>query len=169
MGLEALETRLLLSHDLLGSAPDPPVSPGSLAEQGAASQLSYSAPSGNGPDQLVLRYNSGAGELEILDGGTSSVLTSQALATTSDVLITGADDTDTTDETDTLTIDFAEAFSIGVEFRGGLGGADSLIIVGGTFTTVTYEAAGADSGSVDFDGMAVAYSGLEPVTEAAML
>jgi len=172
--LEALEQRLLLSHDLLQPLPDAPQDAGGAGDSAGGeaplepTQLLYTAPSGNGPDRLLLRYDSDSGDLEILDADTSDVLASQALLETSDVLVVGADDTDTTDETDTLTVDFTGAFSMGIEFRGGTGGADSLVIEGGSFTTVTYEATGPGAGGIDFDGDGITYTGLEPVLDESV-
>ena len=211
---EALEPRILLSQDLLGTAQDDSATPtgepfdapalvcegglvsGEALDPGlacpircdgecfsptaglaaaevcdallAATQFSYTAPSGNGPDGFALRYDSGSGLLEIVDSGTGSVLASQALADTTDVLIVGADDTPTTDESDTLTIDFADSFSIDVEFRGGAEGADRLLIQGGTFAAVIYKATGSGSGMIDLDGVTVTYSGLEPVSDESV-
>ena len=180
---EALEPRVLLSRDLLVTAQDDSAAPaggpfeapalvfegGVVSTEAAeprhtlsgATRFSYAAPSGNGPDAFTLRYDSGSGLLEIVDTGTSSVLASQALADTTDVLIVGADDTPTTDESDTLTIDFADPFRIDVEFRGGAEGADRLLIQGGTFAAVIYKATGGGSGTIDLDGVTVTYSGLD--------
>ena len=115
---EALEPRILLSQDLLGTAQDDSATPtgepfdapalvcegglvsGEALDPGlacpircdgecfsptaglaaaevcdgllAATQFSYTAPSGNGPDGFALRYDSGSGLLEIVDSGTGS-------------------------------------------------------------------------------------------------
>jgi hypothetical protein len=148
--------------DFITEVSPAPAREGCQAATGAT-QFSYAAPSGNGPDQLILRYNSGSGELEIVDVVTSSVLASQALADTTDVLVAGADA-----ENDTLTIDFTTAFTIDVEFRGGAGGTDRLVIQGGSFAAVVYKATGAGAGAIDFDSLTVTYSGLEPIADGSV-
>nr|HQH70537.1 LEPR-XLL domain-containing protein [bacterium] len=44
-------------------------------------------------------------------------------------------------------------------------GMDSLVLEGGTFNQVRYEADGAGSGSIGLDGLRIAYTGLEPITD----
>ncbi|HPP02057.1 MAG TPA: calcium-binding protein, partial [bacterium] len=45
------------------------------------------------------------------------------------------------------------------------GGEDRLVLAGGTFDSAAYEADGADSGSIDLDGLLIKYTGLEPITD----
>jgi hypothetical protein len=92
-----------------------------------SSPLTYTAPTGNGPHDMRLRVN--GTNLELLDNGV--VVRSQPLATTSAVVITGADD-----EPDSLTLDnrFGGRFGVpsGIHFDGGQGGGNTLQLLGTT-------------------------------------
>ncbi len=46
--------------------------------------------------------------------------------------------------------------------EGGDAGFDTLVVDGGTYSTLTYDATGPDSGAIDLDGEVIAYSGMEP-------
>ena len=50
---------------------------------------------------------------------------------------------------------------------GGPRGFDSLVIEGGDFDQVIYQATGPDSGTIDFGAMRVTYAGLEPISDNA--
>ncbi|TWT94191.1 dockerin type I domain-containing protein [Neorhodopirellula pilleata] len=49
-------------------------------------------------------------------------------------------------------------------YDGGVGGNDSLRIVNGTATTMTFNAFNANDGEIDIDGALISYTGLEPIT-----
>jgi V8-like Glu-specific endopeptidase len=90
-----------------------------------AALLTYTAPVGNGADDLLLRRNGAS--LELLDNG--AVVRSRPLAGTTAVQITGADG-----EPDTLTIDntFGGLVVVpgGIRFDGGAGGGNTLVLLG---------------------------------------
>ncbi len=48
---------------------------------------------------------------------------------------------------------------------GGAGGFDSLVLAGGPYNTVDYQATDAHSGTIVVDGAIIAYAGLEPLTQ----
>jgi hypothetical protein len=50
---------------------------------------------------------------------------------------------------------------------GGAGGFDSMVLSGGTFSTVEYLATGPQSGFIVRDGAVLAYDGLEPITDTS--
>ncbi|WP_428673984.1 LEPR-XLL domain-containing protein, partial [Roseibium sp.] len=52
---------------------------------------------------------------------------------------------------------------------GNTAGYDSLVLNGGIYDTVTYEATGPDSGTIDLDGRLLTYAGLEPITDTAVV
>ncbi len=67
---------------------------------------------------------------------------------------------------DTLTVDYANSDPIpagGIDYDGGAGGSDTLIVGGGDFGTIEKTFTGVDSGNVDLDGSVITYTGLEPV------
>lgn len=71
---------------------------------------------------------------------------------------------------DTLTVNFGSGDPVptgGITYTGSgqVVAGDGLVIEGGSFTTVTYTMDGTDSGTVDLDGSAITFTGLEPVTD----
>jgi hypothetical protein len=118
--------------------------------------LTYTAPSGSGAVNLLLRLDGGT--LELLANNT--LLRTASLARTTGVVITGADN-----QPDTLTIDndFGGPISVrdGIRFDGGAGGGNALTIL---------DTAGADSvtltpTSATFNGVeAVAFANVQSVT-----
>jgi hypothetical protein len=131
----------------------------------ASKALVFTAPSGNGADTMILQLNGTT--LEILDNG--SVVASQALARTSSVTITGANN-----ENDSLTVDysFGGFFSVtgGVSFAGGTAAFDQLSVVGTGATSGTDIPSGTTvgSGSMLINGSAITYSGLESTVVSSM-
>ncbi|MBL8793530.1 MAG: Ig-like domain repeat protein, partial [Planctomycetia bacterium] len=114
---------------------------------------------------FTLRVNGGI--LEVFDG--TSVIASQTLATTPNVVIHGSANTD-----DTLILDLDSGFTGSITFHGGAGGNDAIQLEnGGTFTTVQHvldATFGAGSitltgGNQDYSGFAINYTGLEPVMD----
>ncbi|NLF73514.1 MAG: cadherin-like domain-containing protein, partial [Candidatus Anammoximicrobium sp.] len=126
--------------------------------------LRYTAPAG-GANQITLRKN--GTDLEIVRDADAQVLASKPLADTTIVIVTGADAAD-----DQLTVDLAAGgfFSLagGVDFSGGAGGHDTLVL-SGSVTTVRYDATGASDGFVTAEtetgALPIAYTGLEPIVD----
>ncbi|WP_083904823.1 dockerin type I domain-containing protein [Rhodopirellula sp. SWK7] len=72
------------------------------------------------------------------------------------------------DGDDVLRLDFTNGSPLpagGIAFDGGIGGNDSMEIVNGTASTVTHTFLNANDGSVDIDGAAITYVGLEPILD----
>ncbi len=68
---------------------------------------------------------------------------------------------------DTLIVDFSTGNPIptsGLEFHGGVGGNDSLQMIGGNFADVTYNFTNANDGTIILDGSTIYYTGLEPIS-----
>jgi hypothetical protein len=130
-------------------------------------QLNYTAPFGNGPDDLVLRHADGL--LQLWDNGV--LVASPALADTASVVITGANGED-----DQLTIDYAVGgfFSIsdGITFTNvdGVAGTDRLSIVGDGVVSGSYlpSATVPGSGTVTVGGTAVTLAGVEQVAVSGL-
>ena len=72
---------------------------------------------------------------------------------------------------DVLTVNFSGGNIIpsgGITYNGGAGGNDSLVVTGGTTTTVTHSFTNANDGSVTLAGAiagTITYTGLEPITD----
>ena len=161
---EPLESRLLLSADLIGDVPQEPGATPALHD----TVFRFDAPANAAADSYTLRFNAGSGDLELLDGTT--VVASQSLTATTEVVINGEDGWD-----DSLTLDFGFGgfFSVsdGITYNGGSDGIDGLSVVGGAFTTVTHTATTTGpgrSGEIVYEdginpALAISYTGLEPL------
>ena len=112
-----------------------------------------------GPTDLVLSLQ--ADHVRLHDILSSIEIAAAPIATTSEVIITAADDVD-----DTLTIDFSGGeWTLPVTFHGGDAGFDTLAMRGGAFSSVVYTAESPDSGTISLDGLMVTYTGLEPIVD----
>jgi hypothetical protein len=115
--------------------------------------ISFTAPSGNGPDDLLLRRN--GSRLELFDNGV--LVRSQNLSSLTAATINGVNG-----ENDRLTVDFSAGglFSIpkGITFNNPpSAGTDRLIVVGtSAANTITMTA-----NSVTVDGSLISYNGVE--------
>ncbi|MFC1895392.1 LEPR-XLL domain-containing protein, partial [Thermodesulfobacteriota bacterium] len=58
-----------------------------------------------------------------------------------------------------------EGSSLSGTMDGGEGGFDTLVLDGGTYDSVIYNATGPDSGTIDRDGDVLTYAGLEPIAD----
>ena len=118
-----------------------------------------------GGDPPGFRLEIGEGEFRVVDSSSGQVLGSQSVTITSSIVVNGLDGTD-----EWLTIDFGSGDFAGIDgitFNGGAGGEDGLVTTGGVFSSVTYTATAPTDGTIDFDGLIVAYSGLEPIVDAS--
>jgi Domain of unknown function DUF11/GEVED domain len=75
-----------------------------------------------------------------------------------------------TDGNDNLTLDLSDGnpFPNGVTFNGGSQSGDPgdmITLIGAGITTVNYDFATADSGTIDVDGTRITYTGLEPIID----
>ena len=64
---------------------------------------------------------------------------------------------------------FSEDGSLSGVVEGGDAGFDSIVIDGGEYDTVTYETSSPDSGTIDLDSNVITYSGMEPITDTAIV
>jgi len=145
------------------------ISTPSNSEESSTNVWAFRALAGQNDLTLQLSVDD-ARVLELVDNSTSgAVLTRHSLVETSYVLIAGLDDVD-----DTLILDFNEGLScnLDIEFNGGVGGFDSLLLAGNNSLTADYTAIGTDSGIIRLsDGSAtatVSFTGLEPVTVSGL-
>jgi Ca2+-binding RTX toxin-like protein len=128
--------------------------------------LVFDAPIDNGPNTILLRRDGSI--LQVIDEATGQVVASRRLGSTIGIIINGA-----ANEDDQLTVDLKSGGLIlvpaGIQFNGGDGGNDVLIIAEADFATVTYAATGADNGSITFEAIEeiieIAYTGLEPIID----
>lgn len=150
----------LLAEEGLARAAGDPQSP--YPQLGEASPLTYDAPAHPGqPNRLTLRLN--GPDIELLDDASGVILRSRPLAATSAVLINGA----AGEVDDTLTVDFSGGLITvrdGINYDGGAGGFDSLVLHTGQAPQTTHTPTGAMSGALDVGGVQLAYANLEPVT-----
>ena len=114
-------------------------------------------------DAFTVKLNGSVIEVYRDTGAGSALFYSKHTSAVNKLTISGSSDDDT------LTVDFSGGNPIplnGLTYNGsGQASGDGLAITGGTFDTVTYLADGSDSGSVDFDGATITYTGLEPITD----
>ncbi len=76
---------------------------------------------------------------------------------------------DTLDGNDTLTVDYSGGPLVVINYNGGAGGNDALILTGGSPTTQTFNFTNEHDGGVEFiggdiSGAMISYTGLEPVS-----
>lgn len=102
--------------------------------------------------------------IEIFDNSRGIVLAGFALEGIDNVLVVGGDESN-----DTLTIDLSTPFSVpgGIQYVGGEGGYDKLVMLGCPELSVDYVDSGTDAGIITVSDEAVqtttvAFSGLEP-------
>jgi uncharacterized repeat protein (TIGR01451 family) len=109
--------------------------------------------------QLTLRRE--GDRLVIVDGRSRAVVASASASETQHVIIRGADESD-----DTLTVDLTNPFSLseGIDYDGGVGGWDSLVLMGGFVQHQTVRQTKYD-GVIDLDGLVLRFQNLEPITD----
>lgn len=120
----------------------------------------------NSAHDVRLRVASAGGTPQLQVVTSANVLLAQQnLAETSAVVITGGPGNDT------LTVDFAQPFSLPIAFDGGGGaGVNGLVIQGGTLTSTQFSTLGPDSGSIELKAgsstSTIIFSGVTPITDA---
>ncbi|MGY8771029.1 MAG: GEVED domain-containing protein [Pirellulales bacterium] len=134
--------------------------------------LEVDLPSGNGADDVTVRLNSG--NIEVYDNNGSSVITSSPLADTHAVIINGA-----AAEDDKVTVDYDTGgfFSLlgGIEFNGGTGGTDALIIQGTGATESEFASVDGTLGNASVltseagQRNLVAFNNIEPLSALGLL
>ena len=125
----------------------------------ASSILTYVASPATAETRITL-LRQGA-RLVIVDDGTRAILASELARDIRQVVVRGVDG----DHNDTLTVDFSGGLSLpgGIDFDGGIGGFDTLRIVGGSASAGRYSATNHSDGQIDVDGTEVRYRNLEPI------
>ena len=147
----------LIAHEaghLLGFAHDQKDGDGVLSQVAVPAKLEYTAEDG---ETLDLTLQLDGDQLQLVNNTDSSVVASQTLADTTKIVVAGAE------LDDKLTIDLSAPISVPIEFDGGMGGFDSLIIEGGNYQSVVYNVISPDSGTIWLDGVYLSYIGLEPI------
>jgi hypothetical protein len=119
------------------------------------------------PDALPVQLEGGEGDDTLVGPGVDSTwrvdgpdagrLANLAFAAVEN--LTGA-----ADNADTF--EFSAAGGISGLVDGGEGGDDALVLVDGTFEMVTFTSLGPELGTVERDGDVIAFTGLEPATDA---
>jgi uncharacterized repeat protein (TIGR01451 family) len=101
--------------------------------------------------------------LLLVDEHSQEVVASARAAGTDRVVIAGA----TGDRRDTLTLDLTEGITLagGIDFDGGAGGWDSLVLRGGRVRNQRMTQLTPHDGVVDLDGLILRYTNLEPITD----
>ena len=114
----------------------------------------------SGNDNITLKRVNGIIQYQV--AGAAGPIT---VSSTAPLVINGQDGNDT------LTIDYSGGNPIptgGLTFNGGnptVGPGDSLVITGGSATTVTHTFVNNSDGAVNIDGSIINYTGLEPITD----
>jgi len=115
-------------------------------------------------NDLTLRFDD-TGVFELLDNQQRETLIRRSATDVRDIVLYGTDAAD-----DILRVDLSASQRNGynIQYYGGEGGYDSLVIVGSPSLIVDYTAIGADSGTIVLSNgegcTTVSFSGLEPVT-----
>jgi len=122
-----------------------------------------------GQNDLTLRLGGGS-VLEVTDTSSGAVLVSRPSGDIRSIRVLGSDDAD-----DTLRVDLTGTLwpACSIEFAGGRGGYDSLVLQGTPDQSVSHTAIGADSGRLDVhrnsgEPIQITFRGLEPVTVSGL-
>lgn len=138
------------------------VDPLSAAAPPPATVLEYQTSDAPGTVRRLVLARRGE-HLDLRDGDTQDVLATAPASLVSEVRVTGS-----TNNEDTLTLDFATgeiAPPGGIHFDGGAGGFDSLLFEGGSFAHTSYAPQGLQSGALTFDALRVSFDNLEPIID----
>ncbi len=148
-----------------GLAPTGPASDGEVEDY----QVSLSSATGA---DVVIDLPAGSGTIEVLAEGGNLVIRRDGvvLSRTPGGAINSLTLNGTDSGNDTFVIDFSTGNPIpvgGLSVHGGMGGDDSLQLLGGSFDTLTHTFANVSDGMISlddsFDVLQVSYTGLEPV------
>ena len=126
----------------------------------SAESLVHAAAAADNALDLKLQLDDVTEELQLIDTMDQSLVQSRDFASTTEVVITGAD------QDDTLIIDMDPSVSLPISFDGG-DGSDSQTIEGGEFSGVTYSDTGNGSGIIELDGTIITYTDVEFVTDTS--
>jgi hypothetical protein len=153
-GTALSDAQILALHD---SAPNPSaVVPDTTVTVSGGNLTISDTDGGITNDNLTLTV---AGtDFSVVDSGNGFSQTVGSSSFTGDIIVNGGGGDDT------LTIDLSGgAITRNIVFNGGAGGNDTLVVTGGAFGTVTYDATNAFDGVLDFGTFTVTFTGLEPV------
>jgi hypothetical protein len=144
-----------------GTAPATQPSPAPGDAPAGTRTLAFTNTAATPARHLLLRRV--GGELRLVDRGTATIVASAPAATTERVAIRGA----AGPHDDTLTIDLSAALSLpgGIDYDGGSGGWDTLVLTGGTVRHERLTQLSPSSGVFELDGLEIRYTNLEPVTD----
>ncbi|MFL6248701.1 MAG: hypothetical protein ACJ74H_21940 [Thermoanaerobaculia bacterium] len=104
-------------------------------------------------------------QIVIVDDRSHAIVASAPAAETNRVIVRGASGS----HDDTLTVDLSQPFSLsgGIDYDGGSGGWDTLVIAGGAVRKQTVTQLTPHDGVLELDGLMLRYTNLEPVTDTA--
>ena len=112
-----------------------------------------------GPMQVTVR--AAGTDVEIIDTPTRQILASQPLAQTSEIDVNGI-----AHSVNTLTVDFSGgAIPLAINYDGGTGGDNTLVVSGGTFAQTSYFSSGPHSGTITLDSTVINYTNLTPIVD----
>jgi hypothetical protein len=129
----------------------------------SSNPLAYTAPAGVA-HSMILELDATSTVIQIVDNGL--LVASQALAGTSSVSISGANNV-----TNTLAVDFGNGNPIpvgGLDFNGGTGtstGEGTLVLKNGSFTNEVDTPTSANAGSITLGATTIDYSNLAPIID----
>ncbi len=113
----------------------------------------------SGPMQVTLRAL--GAQLELLDTATGDEIESKPLGQTSEVDVSGIPHSVTT-----LTVDFSGGpITVPINYNGGSGGDNTLVLCGGTFSDTDYVSSGPHSGTITLDSTVINYTNLTPIVD----
>jgi uncharacterized repeat protein (TIGR01451 family) len=115
--------------------------------------------------QRHLTLRSTAGDVQIVDDSTGQIVASAPTGDVRKVIIRGASGA----HDDQLTVDLSTPFDLpgGIDFDGGAGGFDTLVMTGGNVGKQTLRQQNTHAGTFAIGALAVRYSNLEPLVDTA--
>jgi len=141
-----------------------PVGSGALpAVQAANTVLRYVAPATSRSMRVTLRRE--RERLVVIDDDSGRVVASSAGGRTRRVVIRGGGGV----HDDTLTVDLSQQIELpeGIDYDGGSGGWDSLVVTGGHLARQTLTQRSKGEGVMTCDALTIRYANLEPITDTA--
>jgi uncharacterized repeat protein (TIGR01451 family) len=128
-----------------------------------ASTLTWESHSTAAQSHYTLRQRGPA--IVLVDDTTGRVLASAPVSETSHVVIRGAGGA----HDDTLTVDVSDRLRLagGIDYDGGAGGFDTLVLTGGSREAQKVTQLSPNAGTIDVAGITIRYDDLEPLTDTS--
>ena len=123
--------------------------------------LTWESRSAAAQSHLTLREE--GGEIVLIDDATKRVVASAPASDTTRVVVRGADGA----HDDTLTVDLSHGLRLaeGIDYDGGAGGFDTLVLTGGSTAAQSIRQLSPSAGIIDVAGLTIRYDNLEPVND----